>query len=62
MSNKKIWIRAGITLHTELKPGEITEEILLNLIENNHWKLDGETLVYQDNCYVACPLTRMVAA
>ena len=49
MSNKKIWIRAGITLHTELEPEEITEEILLHLIKDKHWKLNGETLVYQDN-------------
>ena len=48
MSNKKIWIRAGISLHTELEPEEITEEILVRLIKDKHWKLDGETLVYQD--------------
>ncbi len=46
---KKVWIRAGITLHTDLEPEEIKKEILLKLIKNDRWKLDGETLIYRED-------------
>jgi hypothetical protein len=46
MSIKKVWIRAGITLFTELEPEELTEELLMGLIKDKQWELDGETLIY----------------
>jgi hypothetical protein len=48
MSNNKVWIRAGITLHTDLEPEELTEELLLGLIKDKKWELDGETLIYRE--------------